>query len=104
MVEAFDHLYARSKEGMTFTNLMEVISSEENIKLAYRNIKRNTGSWTPGVDGMTIEDLEKVPVDQFIAKVHNQLAWYNSKPVKRVDIPKPNRPTRPLEYLPCGIG
>ena len=46
LVSQFDKLYADSKSGKCFTNLMELITSEENIKLAYRNIKRNTGSGT----------------------------------------------------------
>lgn len=41
--DCFDKLYAKSKQGDVFTNLMEIISSEENIRLAYRNIKRNSG-------------------------------------------------------------
>ena len=48
--DCFDKLYAKSKQGDVFTNLMEIISSEENIRLAYRNIKRNPGSQTSGVD------------------------------------------------------
>ena len=39
--DCFDNLYAKSKRGELFTNLMEIISSEENIRLAYRSIKRN---------------------------------------------------------------
>ena len=34
----FDDLYAKSKNGEIFENLMELILSEENIMLAYRNI------------------------------------------------------------------
>ena len=60
----FDNLYAKSKQGELFTNLMELISSEENIKLAYRNIKRNTGSITSGIDGKTIKDIEKLSAEQ----------------------------------------
>ncbi len=37
--ECFDSLYAKSKQGEVFTKLMDLISSEENIRLAYRNIK-----------------------------------------------------------------
>lgn len=29
---------------------------EENIRLAYRNLKKNSGSMTDGVDGKTIEE------------------------------------------------
>ena len=44
MQETFDKLYADSKQGKVFENLMELITRPENIKLAYRNIKRNKGS------------------------------------------------------------
>ena len=53
----FDSLYADSLNGKTFQNLMRFIVSEENIKLAYRTIKGNKGSGTPGVDKRTIKDL-----------------------------------------------
>ena len=43
----FDKLYADSKKGKIFNKLMELIESEENIKLAYRTIKKNTGSNIP---------------------------------------------------------
>ena len=46
--ECFDDMYAKSRQGEVFTNLMELISSEENIRLAYRSIKRNSGSHTSG--------------------------------------------------------
>lgn len=32
----FDKLYVDSQNGKRFNNLMEIISSPENIKLAYR--------------------------------------------------------------------
>ena len=53
----FDKLYADSQNGKIFTGLMEIISSEENIRLAYRNIKRNGGSNTAGTDKLTIKEL-----------------------------------------------
>ena len=56
----FDNLYAESCNGRCFRNLMELIRKEENILLAYRNIKKNKGSHTKGVDGKTITYLEPV--------------------------------------------
>lgn len=38
--EIFDELYQKSLENKKFKNLMELILMEENIKLAYRNMKR----------------------------------------------------------------
>lgn len=46
MEGTFDRLYAESKNDKIFNHLMEIIESEENIKLAYRTIKKNTGSDT----------------------------------------------------------
>lgn len=90
MTAAYDTLYADSKNGKAFTNLMKTISSRENIKLAYRNIKRNSGSITAGTDGKTIRHIEKMPEDDFVSLIQRKLAWYKPKPVKRVEIPKPN--------------
>ena len=49
-----DKLYAESMDGKMFTKLVEIITLPENIKLAYRNIKKNKGSKTAGTDGKTI--------------------------------------------------
>ena len=37
MISTFDGLYADSKKDKIFNHLMEIIESEENIKLAYLN-------------------------------------------------------------------
>lgn len=92
----FDRLYAESQQGKIFTKLMDIISSEENIRLAYRNIKRNGGSNTAGTDKQTIRDIEKLPVEQYVRIVQRKLMYYKPKPVKRVEIPKPNGKIRPL--------
>ena len=96
LTEVFDDLYAKSKAQAVFTDLMPMILSEENIRLAYRNIKRNTGSRTAGVDHLTMKHIEKLSSEEVISKVRHKLAWYKPKPVRRVEIPKPNGKTRPL--------
>lgn len=106
MQEAFDSLYAKSKAGEHFTDLMELILSRENILLAYRNIKANTGSNTPGTDRITIRDIGKLPPEDVVEKVRfivqGSQHGYRPKPVRRKDIPKPYDPTatRPLG-IPC---
>ena len=50
MQRTFDELYAKSKAGETFTGLIELVLRPDNIMLAYRNIKANTGSYTAGTD------------------------------------------------------
>ena len=54
-----DELFEQSKRNKVFTNLVELITTRENIGLAYRNIKKNKGSKTAGVDKKTIDDLAK---------------------------------------------
>lgn len=98
MQTKFDQLYKESKEGKSFNNLMNLIGSEDNIKLAYRNIKRNEGSYTAGVDKETISDIEEMTEQDFIQLIQQKLKWYTPKPVKRVNIPKAGNTgkTRPL--------
>ncbi len=92
----FDELYAGSKAGKIFTNLLEIIASSDNILMAYREIKRNKGSSTAGTDKLTIRDLEKIPPNEFVQCIRKKLEWYKPKPVKRVEIPKANGKMRPL--------
>lgn len=98
--EQYDNLYQKSLDGETFTKLMKIITSEKNIALAYRNIKKNSGSKTPGSDGKTIKDIEKFETEQVIKRVRNMLNNYHPRTVRRKDIPKPNGTTRPLG-IPC---
>lgn len=94
--ECFDKLYAKSRQGEVFTKLMEIVSSEENIRLAYRNIKRNSGSYTSGTDNLNIKDIEKLSAEKLDEIIQRKLKFYKPKPVRRVEIPKPNGKTRPL--------
>lgn len=96
MQSKFDELYAQSKEGFVFKSLVEIIQSDKNIKLAYRNIKNNSGSHTAGVDRKTIGFIENFDEETYVRKVRAKIANYNPKAVKRVDIPKPDGRTRPL--------
>lgn len=89
-------LYAESKEEKVFTNLYPLIISDENIKLAYRNLKNNKGSTTGGTDGKTIKDLSLMDEEKLIDIVKFRLNNYIAQPVKRVEIPKGNGKTRPL--------
>ena len=94
--KTLDSLYADSLKGKVFVHLMELISSEENIRMAYRTIKGNTGSSTAGVDKRTIQDLAKLNEEKYVALIQKQFKSYHPRPVRRVEIPKPNGKTRPL--------
>ncbi len=100
MQKIFDELYRKSKEGKTFKNLYEIIISEENIQLAYRNIKRNKGSRTAGTNNRTIEYWENQPIDVFITYIQQRLQNFIPQTVRRVEIPKPDGQKRPLG-IPC---
>ncbi len=76
----FDELYAKSKQDDVFTNLMEIISSEENIRLAYRNIKRNSGSHTSGADKLSIKDIERLSTDKLVEIIRRKFQYYKPKP------------------------
>ncbi|WP_396020891.1 group II intron reverse transcriptase/maturase [Bacillus sp. SD075] len=69
---------------------------EENIKLAYRNIKKNMGSTTAGTDGLTINDIKCLTIEEVMDKVKSMFVWYEPQSVRRVFIPKPNGDKRPL--------
>ena len=96
MQSIFDELYVESLKGNKFYKLIELIKQPENIKLAYRNIKKNSGSKTAGVDNKTISDLNKWKEKALIAHVQRKLDWYVPNAVRRVEIPKDNGKTRPL--------
>ncbi|MCC0672205.1 group II intron reverse transcriptase/maturase [Clostridioides difficile] len=100
MQEVTDDLYQDSLKGKNFNNLIDIISSEENIKMAYRNIKINTGSNTAGVDGLTIKDIATLNDTELVKGIKDRLNNYNPKAIRRVMIPKPNGKERPLG-IPC---
>lgn len=93
-----DDLYANSQKGAIFRNLVDIIAMPENIRLAYRSIKKNSGSLTAGTDHKTIRDLKQLSDKKLIALVQRKLNWYVPQSVRRVEIPKGNDPTkkRPL--------
>ena len=106
MQKTFDELYAKSKDGEVFTDLMQIILKRENILLAYRNMKTNMGSRTAGTDKLTIADIGRLSPETVVEKVKYILCGsshgYRPKPVRRKDIPKQYDPTktRPLG-IPC---
>ena len=81
---------------------MEEIIDRENLKEALRRAKANKGG--PGVDGMTVHQLDDY-LRQHWPAIREQLlsGTYKPKPVKRVEIPKPDGGVRKLG-IPSGAG
>jgi RNA-directed DNA polymerase len=75
--------------------LMEEICERENLKEALRRVKSNQGS--PGIDGMTVAGLPDY-LRQHWPTIREQLlnGAYEPKPVRRVEIPKPDGGMRKL--------
>ena len=87
---------ANEPESPASTNrLMEEVCERENLKEALRRVKANKGS--AGVDGMTVGGITDY-LKQHWPAIREQLlnGTYEPKPVRRVEIPKPDGGVRKL--------
>lgn len=76
-------------------NLIEVITTKENLNRAYKKVVENKGA--SGIDEVTVEELGdyiKSNKDEIVNSIRNKT--YFPKPVRRVYIPKSNGKMRPL--------
>jgi RNA-directed DNA polymerase len=75
--------------------MMEEVCERENRREALKRVRANQGS--PGIDGMTVDELP-VYLEQHWPAIRGQLLSgnYVPKPVKRVEIPKPDGGVRKL--------
>jgi hypothetical protein len=75
--------------------MMEEIVERENLKGALRRVKANKGA--PGVGAITVNQLDD-HLKQHWPAIREQLlsGTYRPKPVKRVEIPKPDGGVRKL--------
>jgi RNA-directed DNA polymerase len=94
----------RSDEAKPATNgnhrsgtdhLIEEVVERRNLFAALRRVKQNKGS--PGMDGMTVEELPKYLREHW-PRVRAELVagTYRPQPVRRAEIPKPGGGTRQL--------
>jgi RNA-directed DNA polymerase len=81
--------------GIFGNRLMEEVCERENLKEAMRRVKANKGS--AGVDGMTVGGITAY-LKQHWPAIRVQLlnGTYEPKPVRRVEIPKPDGGVRKL--------
>src|ERR1700735_459758 len=80
--------------------LMEEVCEPENCKEALQRVKANKGS--PGVDGMTVDELPEY-LKQHGLEIGEQLrnGTYQPRPVRRVEIPKPDGSGMRKLGIPC---
>jgi RNA-directed DNA polymerase len=76
-------------------DLMEAVVSRGNMRDALRKVRSNKGS--PGIDGMTVDELAPYLGQAWPALREHLLAGdYRPQPIRRVEIPKPDGGVRQL--------
>ena len=90
------YLAAKRSRNRRFHALYDRIFRPDVLWRAWEEVRRNGGS--AGIDGVTIADLEREGVEQFLGKIEQDLKakCYRPQPVRRVYIPKPDGRQRPL--------
>ena len=89
---------AKNEPKFRFYNLKRLVVETETLKCAWAQVRANKGA--PGVDGVTIEDIEQSEggAEAFIAGIQKELheKTYRASPVRRKCIEKANGKLRPL--------
>jgi len=100
-----DALYRSAKQDpeRKFHALYDKVGRPDILERAWDEVRKNRGA--PGVDGVSIEDIETSGVDDFLQDIAKALKerTYRPAPLRRVDIPKAGQPgkTRPLGIPTC---
>jgi RNA-directed DNA polymerase len=87
---------AKRQRNRRFHALYDRIFRSDILWQAWEEVRRNGGS--AGQDGVSIEDVEREGVEQFLREIEQDLkaGTYRPKPVLRVYIPKADGRQRPL--------
>jgi len=87
---------AKRQRNRRFHALYDRIFRPDILRQAWEEVRRNAGS--AGQDGVSIEDVEKEGVEQFLREIEQDLkaGSYRPKSVLRVYIPKADGRQRPL--------
>lgn len=90
------YLSAKVNKRRKFHALYDKIYRKDILLEAWEKVKANKG--TAGVDNVNIDDVIEYGESKFIQEIQQELIEnnYNSKPVKRVYIPKQDGKKRPL--------
>jgi RNA-directed DNA polymerase len=87
---------AKQEKRFRFYSLYGLVSHPETLQAAWAQVQANDGA--PGVDGVSIEQIEREGVDAFLAELKRELDEkdYRTGAVRRVYILKENGKKRPL--------
>src|SRR5688572_17050842 len=89
---------AKQDRDRRFQALFDKVARSDVMRRAWDEVRANRGA--PGVDGVTIEQIERSGVGDFLDELAAKLraGRYRPRPLRRVLIPKPGRPgqSRPL--------
>jgi RNA-directed DNA polymerase len=89
---------AKQDRDRRFHALFDKVARSDVMRRAWGEVRANRGA--PGVDGVTIEQIERSGVGDFLDGLADQLraGRYRPRPLRRVHIPKPGRQdqSRPL--------
>jgi len=90
------YLKAKSQPNFRFYLLYDKVFRWDVIKEAWEKVRANYGK--PGIDGLTIEQIENSDVGKFINSIQRELIDRTYKPasLRRVYIPKKDGSKRPL--------
>jgi RNA-directed DNA polymerase len=79
---------AKADKDWRFWGLYVHVAKLETLRAAYDLVKRNNGA--PGIDGVTLEAIEAVGVDTYLAQLRDELTARTDRPLRnrRVEIPK----------------
>lgn len=102
-VRALQHqLYRAAKRSPTrrFHALRDRVHRRDGLRRAWLEVRANQGA--PGIDAITIADIEAAGVEEFLADLEASLrdGTYRPQPLRRVWIPKPGKPDK---LRPLGI-
>jgi group II intron reverse transcriptase/maturase len=98
------YVWSRNNPEKVFSDLFNLVCDRRTLMLAWKQLSKNQGSRTPGVDGLTCRKIEDRPggIANFLEDVREELrkGTYQPQPVRERLIPKPGKPGK---FRPLGI-